>query len=52
MGAGYGVDGEYDDYLEFLKAPATEKETLQGKERERSSWAFQLDCENGRVDEV
>lgn len=52
LGAGYGVDGEYDDYLEYLKAPVTEKEIFKRKERERSSWAFQLDCENGRVVQV
>lgn len=37
LGAGYGVDGEYDDYLEFLKCHVIGK----GKEKERSSWAFQ-----------
>jgi hypothetical protein len=48
LGAGYGVDGEYDDYMEFLKVPAIDRE----KEKERSTWAFQLDCENDRVVEV
>jgi hypothetical protein len=48
LGGGYGVDGEYDDYFEFLKGTVISER----KEKERSSWAFQLDCENGRVVEV
>jgi hypothetical protein len=53
LGAGFGVDGEYDDYLELL-CPIVEcnPEKWKGKEREgenRSTWAFQLNCENGRV---
>lgn len=45
LGGVFGVDGEYDDYLEYLKLP-------NGKERERSTWAFQLDCDNDVVLEV
>jgi hypothetical protein len=52
LGAGYGVDGEYDDYLEFLKGPVIRGHAVKGKEKGRSNWAFQLDCENGRVVEV
>ena len=37
LGAGYGVDGEYDDYLEFLECSVIGK----GKEGERSTRAFQ-----------
>lgn len=29
LGGGYGVDGEYDDYLEYLKAPARQREQGQ-----------------------
>ncbi|KAF4610381.1 hypothetical protein G7Y89_g15738 [Cudoniella acicularis] len=61
LGAGYGVDGEYDDYLEFLRPSIeTDVDNLKGKGREtqskkredRSTWAFQLDCENDVVLEV
>jgi hypothetical protein len=45
LGGGFGVDGEYDDYMEYLKLP-------ERRERECSTWAFQLDCENNRVLEV
>jgi len=51
LGGGFGVDGEYDDYLELL-CPEIQRgsEKEKGKQREdRSTWAFQLDCENGRV---
>lgn len=59
-GGGFGVDGEYDDYLEYLKP----LRSIEGKgmgnggaemvreERGRETWAFQLDCENDRVLEV
>ena len=50
--AGYGVDGEYDDYLEFLKDPVLAEGALakdKGKERNRTTWAFQFDCVNDRV---
>lgn len=45
LGAGYGVDGEYDDYLEYLKGPVLG----HGKGKERSSLAYQLDCRDDRV---
>jgi len=53
LGGGFGVDGEYDDYLEFLRPSGgsfgvNELET----KRPRESWAFQLDCENDQVLEV
>jgi len=64
LGGGFGVDGEYDDYFEYLKPePNTSKHIssllptpfmIQEKEKGkgRETWAFQLDCENGRVVEV
>ncbi|KAH8651842.1 fungal-specific transcription factor domain-containing protein [Tricladium varicosporioides] len=59
LGAGFGVDGEYDDYLEFLR-PSIEVDIQDAKfktrERQfekirddRSTWAFQLDCDNDVV---
>ena len=51
LGAGYGVDREYDDYMEYLKPLESDVEK-QRKERSRETWAFQLDCENDRVLEV
>ena len=58
LGVGYGVDGEYDDYMEYLKPVGQ----MRGKGKDvdvrrdlvvdRSSWAFQLDCENDRVVQV
>jgi hypothetical protein len=58
LGARYGVDGEYDDYMEYLKPVGQ----MRGKGKDvdvgrdlvvdRSSWAFQLDCENDRVVQV
>jgi hypothetical protein len=52
LGAGYGVDGEYDDYLEYLK-PA-KRETEEGKRDgfTRRYSAIQMDVENGRMIEV
>jgi hypothetical protein len=52
LGAGYGVDGEYDDYLEYLK-PA-KRETEEGKRDgfTRSCSAIQMDVENGKMIEV
>jgi hypothetical protein len=49
LGAGYGVDGEYDDYLEYLKPAKRETE-----ERKRDGFtgrhsAIQMDVENGRM---
>jgi hypothetical protein len=53
LDAGFGVDGEYDDYLEYLKGSILEGEEAEGKERELGECrAWQLDCENGRVAEV
>lgn len=61
---GHGVDGEYDDYLEYLypsveRSPRGVQEKVMEKrdlgrvgERPRETWAFQLDCENDRVLEV
>lgn len=51
LDGGYGVDGEYDDYLEYLK-PTSTVEGVERKEKGRETWAFQLDCENNRVLEV
>jgi hypothetical protein len=63
LGGGFSVDGEYDDYLEYLK-PLPSIEAVNGgvgggpmlvekmEERGRETWAFQLDCENDRVLEV
>jgi hypothetical protein len=57
LGGGYGVDGEYDDYLEYFR-PSIEKHSEKSpnvvlqkrKETEnRSTWAFQLDCDNNQV---
>ncbi|KAG9247158.1 fungal-specific transcription factor domain-containing protein [Calycina marina] len=51
LDAGFGVDGEYDDYLEFLKPPGgASKQEFDNRPRE--SWAFQFDCENDRVMEI
>ena len=52
LGAGYGVDGEYDDYLEYLK-PA-KRETEEGKRDgvTRKYSAIQMDVDNGRMIEV
>jgi len=57
LGGGYGVDGEYDDYLEYLRPSIEEKSEkrpnvvlqkhLEGENR--STWAFQLDCDNDRI---
>ena len=59
LGGGFGVDGEYDDYLEYLKVPIGEKGQQQvtvagmgDKRKDRATWAFQFDCENDRVLEV
>jgi hypothetical protein len=59
LGGGFGVNGEYDDYLEFLKPVGGDFEKqaqalAQAKDRQapRETWAFQLDCENDRVIEV
>jgi hypothetical protein len=49
LGGGFGVDGEYDDYMEYLKDTPDVKVK---QDRERSTWAFQLDCENDCVVEV
>lgn len=53
LGGGYGVDGEYDDYFEYLRPSiqhGSEKRVKVVQEGEdRSTWAFQLDCENDRV---
>jgi len=53
LGGGFGVDGEYDDYLEFLR-PSGGSFGVNEMERKkpRESWAFQFDCENDRVLEV
>jgi hypothetical protein len=59
LGAAYGVDGEYDDYLEYLKEQIDERDQdkitvmeVSGRGNDRATWAFQLDCENDRVLEV
>ncbi|KAG9234538.1 fungal-specific transcription factor domain-containing protein [Amylocarpus encephaloides] len=68
LGAGYGVDGEYDDYLELLR-PSIEVEVkkpsldpVKGgmgiginkgiRERGMGARAFELDCERGCILEV
>lgn len=57
LGGGVGVDGEYDDYLEYLR-PSIENRSekspklvlqKQQETENRSTWAFQLDCENNLV---
>jgi len=53
LGGGFGVDGEYDDYLEFLRPSGGSFGVSEmEKNRPRDSWAFQFDCENDRVLEV
>jgi hypothetical protein len=56
---GYGVDGEYDDYLEYLRPSVEDGDGVgmgvgakMSRVRPRETWAFQLDCENDRVLEV
>jgi hypothetical protein len=51
LGAGYGVDGEYDDYLEYLKPAKRETEEKRHGFTRRYS-AIQMDVENGRMIEV
>jgi len=59
LGAGYGMDSEYNDFLEFFKGAAggtlsKGKEVPRTREmvQEKRMRAFQLDCENGCVEEV
>ena len=49
LGAGYGVDGEYDDYLEYLKGSLDDAGEVKKIEGSR---AWGLDCEGGRIVEV
>jgi Fungal specific transcription factor domain len=52
LGAGYGVDGEYDDYLEYLKPAKREREEGRRDGFTRRYSAIQMDVENGRMIEV
>jgi hypothetical protein len=51
LGAGYGVDGEYDDYLEYLK-PARSLERVRKEGATRKYSAIKMDVENGKMIEV